>query len=387
MRILAIETSCDETSVSIVDIDDTHYTILAHSIWSQIHLHKEFGGVFPAVAQRAHAEHLPKMITQALFDAGYPIGTKTSGNSLDTSLMAPFLERYPETQAHLERDLAHTEIPDIDALAVTYGPGLEPALWVGISVAQALSVLWNIPLIPVNHMEGHIASAYIPNLEHGMRHKRMPCIYPACALLISGGHTEFVEMHAHNQFRVIGATRDDAVGEAFDKVARLIGLPYPGGPHIEKAAGQAGVLDDISFPRPMLHTQDFDMSFSGLKTAVRYFVQDIHGTITDTLKGSIARAFQDAVTDVLATKTKRVCETYHPQTFIVAGGVSANTHIKDALIQTIHAYNPKCTVIFPPKALATDNALMIACAAYDAYMRGDHTRINPITADGNLALG
>jgi N6-L-threonylcarbamoyladenine synthase len=252
--------------------------------------------------------------------------------------------------------------PAVDAIAVTMGPGLEPALWVGINGALALHTVWDIPVYPINHMEGHIVASTLSNHEGIFE---IPDIEtPACALLISGGHTELVRMPKWRSYKVIGKTKDDAVGEAFDKVARLLDLPYPGGPEISRLAEQARnesivVDEDLRLPRPMLHSGDLHFSLSGLKTAVLTRVNKRKPLDAKTKK-MFAFEFENAVTDVLVAKVKQAMYETKAMTLIVGGGVSANIHIRHAL-QAL-AESEGFHVFLPEKSLSTDNGLMIAAA-------------------------
>ena len=243
---------------------------------------------------------------------------------------------------------------------MTNGPGLEPALWVGINFAKALSLTWDIPLIPVNHMEGHIYSSVLQKENETI--VTLPDIaFPALSLLISGGHTELVLIKKWGSYEVVGATRDDAVGEAFDKVARMLGLPYPGGPEISKhaeAAREKQVELGQSLPRPMIDSDDLDFSFSGLKTAVLYRVKGKKLTRED--KEKLARGFEDAALDVLMTKTKRALEKTRARALIIGGGVSANKALRERFLQ--FAGTSDITLYIPELSLTTDNALMIAIA-------------------------
>jgi len=381
MRILAIETSCDETAVSVLECSgtttDLAFNVLGTGLYSQAKKHAEFGGVYPNLAKREHQQNLVPMLEIALSDAKLP----THDASFDLDGVQKILEReadlFDTLKAYFEKN---PHIPDIDAIAVTQGPGLEPALWVGLNFAKALSFAWSIPLIPVNHMEGHVLSVL-----HEREHNTVD--FPAIALLISGGHTELVLVEDWLTYERIGETRDDAVGEAFDKVARLLDLPYPGGPHISALAEMSRMEANktqvnadtnsrisadhlrqsaIHFPRPMIGTDDYDFSFSGLKTAVLYEVKK-QETITDVYRREIAREFEDAATDVLAAKTKRALEDHGAQTLIVGGGVIANTHIREALSKVAQDVGTK--IFLPSRELSTDNAVMIGIAGFLNYIK------------------
>lgn len=399
MRILSIETSCDETAVSIVnatgDFPHATYEVLGNSLFSQIDIHREYGGVFPAVAKREHAKALVPMLSHALREAHLhePHVTKLSPENLET--LHGILYREPGLGENLICFLEENKRPDIDLIAVTNGPGLEPALWVGINFARALSYAWNIPLVPINHMEGHILSSIFTK-------EKIPEIsFPALSLLISGGHTELVLMKKWGSYTKIGETRDDAAGEAFDKVARMLGLPYPGGPEIgarAEIAREKNLPLFATLPRPMIDSDNLDFSFSGLKTAVRYAVQDKvnaegregalgYKTLTEDDVASVACEFENAVTEVLQKKVEKAISQYGIQTLIVGGGVSANTHIRKTLTKCFKDEYPDLAVYFPHPKLSTDNSIMIALAGH-AHATSAHTfeHTGDIKADGNLTL-
>ena len=265
MRILSIETSCDETAISIVEatgeFPPARYEILGNALFSQIDIHKEFGGVFPTVAKREHQRTLVPMLQQALSEAELLDEGSTFVETATTTKLRELLNREEGLVDDLISFLAEYTLPEIDLIAVTSGPGLEPALWVGISFAKALASILKCPVVPVNHMEGHILASLYNVVEDD---QLAQIFFPAIALLVSGGHTELILMRDWVKYEKIGQTRDDAVGEAFDKVARLMGLPYPGGPEIGKRALIARTQNLSSYkeplPRPMLHSDDFDFS-------------------------------------------------------------------------------------------------------------------------------
>jgi len=390
MKILAIETSCDETAISIVEaggnLGNVSFKILANSILSQGLLHKEYGGVYPNLAKREHSKNLTPILQKTLTEAGMFEGVNSPLKRDQIIELKEILTREPELFVLLIAFLGKTKKPDIDAIAVTQGPGLEPALWVGINFAKALSVVWNIPVIPVNHMEGHVLSSLIKD------GKITSIEFPTLALLISGGHTQLVFMKDWSRYEIIGETRDDAVGEAFDKVARMLGLPYPGGPEISKLAQLAreeNLVSPYSLPRPMINSNDFDFSFSGLKTAVLYQIKNIkketgRDFLNDTEKKQIAREFENATADVLLEKTKHAIEELGIKTFVLGGGVSANKHIR----YTLETHLPQCVDIYvPPITLTGDNAIMVAAAGYFTIVSKKHIpKTKDITADGNLSL-
>ncbi len=397
MRILSIETSCDETAVSLVEgaggLASPSFTVHGNSLFSQIELHKEYGGVFPMLAKREHVKNLPPLLLQTLTEAGEKKETAPTAVSSTTEETWKKIENILAREEGLfesfKRDLEHLEKPNIEAICVTCGPGLEPALWVGISFAVALGLLWGIPVVPVNHMEGHIVSVLMETNDD------RPVSFPALALLISGGHTEIVEVSTWGSYTVIGRTRDDAVGEAFDKVARLLGLPYPGGPEISKLAEQArneNIPNLAKFPRPMINSGDLSFSFSGLKTSVLYYLRDFteknNRELAEDDKKDIAREFEDAVVETLLHKTKAALEETGAGTLIIAGGVIANKKIRETFKKLEETYSG-LLVKTPVHALATDNALMIASAGYIQTLLYPEklTEQKEIRAQGNLELG
>lgn len=315
-KILALETSCDETSVSVIE---NGQTILSNSVLSQIESHQRFGGVVPEVASRHHVENITVMIEEAL-------------------------------------QQAHTSIEDVDAVAVTQGPGLIGALLVGVNAAKALAFANDKPLIPVHHIAGHI---YANQLQSGLK-------FPLIALIVSGGHTELVYMENHLQFEVIGETRDDAVGEAYDKVARKIGLPYPGGPAIDRLAAQGE--DTYDFPRVWLEPDSYDFSFSGLKSAVINKLHQLEQKGEPIIPENVATSFQNSVVEVLVGKAMRACEAYGVKQLIVAGGVASNRGLRQAL--EVATTEKGIELAIPEPKLCTDNAAMIGAAAHEIYLKG-----------------
>ena len=352
MKILAIETSCDETAIALLDIDGPlkkpNIKILANTLLSQAKLHEAYGGVYPNLAKREHQKNLPILLDQVLLQA----------RSLEL------------------------EASDIDCIAVTEGPGLEPALWTGIVFAEDLAKKWVKPLVGINHMEGHILSI-LPDLK-----ERESLELPALALLVSGGHTELVYMKDFGEYEVIGRTRDDAVGEAFDKVARMLGLTYPGGPEISKRAELArgkGREDSIELPRPMIHSKDFDFSFSGLKTSVLYKVKEVEELSPEFIE-DMSRAFEDAAVETLVEKTRRALNKFDEvKTLIVGGGVSANKFLTQCLEKMIQEFQDKSLKI-ALRDLSTDNAVMIGLVAYSKLTKNPNLDEKEIKARGNLSF-
>jgi len=315
VRILAIETSCDETSVAIVE---NGRRILANVVSSQVNIHEKYGGVVPEIASRKHVETITIMQEEAIRQAG--IG-----------------------------------LADISAVAVTQGPGLVGSLLVGLVAAKALALALDVPLIGTHHIAGHIyANELVQELE-----------YPLVALVVSGGHTELVHMPARGQFRIIGETRDDAVGEAYDKVARALGLPYPGGPHIDRLAHMTD--DPLELPRAWLEHDSYDFSFSGLKSAVLNVLNQtkMRGDVIPPAR--VARGFQDSVCDVLAEKALRAVREFGARQLVLAGGVAANRGLRTVLAE--RCAQAGVQLVVPPLELCTDNAAMIAAAAYLKWER------------------
>ncbi|HAR6220570.1 TPA: tRNA (adenosine(37)-N6)-threonylcarbamoyltransferase complex transferase subunit TsaD [Staphylococcus pseudintermedius] len=315
-KILALETSCDETSVSVIE---NGQTILSNSVLSQIESHQRFGGVVPEVASRHHVENITVMIEEAL-------------------------------------QQAHTSIEDVDAVAVTQGPGLIGALLIGVNAAKALAFANDKPLIPVHHIAGHV---YANQLQSGLK-------FPLIALIVSGGHTELVYMENHLQFEVIGETRDDAVGEAYDKVARKLGLPYPGGPAIDRLAAQGE--DTYDFPRVWLEPDSYGFSFSGLKSAVINKLHQLEQKGDPIIPENVATSFQNSVVEVLVGKAMRACEAYGVKQLIVAGGVASNRGLRHAL--EVATAEKGIELAIPEPKLCTDNAAMIGAAAHEIYLKG-----------------
>lgn len=400
MKILGIETSCDETAVCLIDASGEgasfQYSVLGNALLSQAALHAQYGGVFPNLAKREHAKNLVPLLEDTLRQADMLNPAEATTLGAEMLQLKQLLEREEELFKQLLGHALHYQKPPVDCIAVTAGPGLEPALWVGINFAKALSMLWNVPIVAVNHMEGHVV---MPMMEvSGLRKSRNLDLrspdagmrefgWPVLSLLISGGHTELVLSKSFGEYQRIGETRDDAAGEAFDKVARLMDLPYPGGPEISKLANVAREKDiegDFTLTRPMLTSKDYDFSFSGLKNAVRLLVEKMQ-PLDEEKKMTIAREFEDTVADVLISKTLRAAEEHGVKTIVVGGGVSANIRIRELLAQKASEAGIE-KVLAPSVEHATDNALMIAIAGYFHAVRGGYAKSENIAATGNLRL-
>ena len=395
MKILGIETSCDETAVCILeaqgDVTTAQFNILGNALFSQVAIHKEYGGVFPAVAKREHAKNLVPLLGQAIRSAKMlvPVNQPNPVLAAKKSQLETLLEREKGLFEDFWKFVNEYEKPAVDMIAVTMGPGLEPALWVGVNFSKALAIAWNMPTYPVNHLEGHVLS---PLIE---AHQLQKIAFPALSLIISGGHTELVVIKDWLDYQVVGQTKDDAVGEAFDKVARMLDLPYPGGPEISNLAEQFSEQTkkelkekhNVIFPRPMIDSKDFDFSFSGLKTSVLYFIKKLRDSnieITPELKSVIAQEFQNAVTDVLVSKTQKAFDEFGVKNLILGGGVVANTHIRQAFEKMI-LRSPHVHLIIPPVNISTDNAIMIAISGYFNFLLGRAARTD-YKAIGNLSL-
>src|SRR5690625_1998425 len=329
--ILGIETSCDETAVAIVKNGNE---ILSNVVASQIESHKRFGGVVPEIASRHHVEQITIVLEEAL-------------------------------------EKSELSWNDIDAIAVTEGPGLVGALLIGINAGKALAFAKKKPLIGVHHIAGHI---YANRIETEFE-------FPLIALIVSGGHTELVLMKGHGHYEVIGETLDDAAGEAFDKVARMLNLPYPGGPHIDRLAQEGE--ETIDFPRAWLEEGSFDFSFSGLKSAVINKIHNAKQRGEELKKEDVAASFQASVVDVLVEKTSRAAKEYQVRQVIVAGGVAANKGLRSALEEEFNKLN--IPLLIPPFNLCTDNAAMIAAAGTIAYEQGKRSGLD-LNANPSLIL-
>lgn len=310
MLILGLESSCDETGVALIDSEKG---LLSHAIHTQIDMHRLYGGVVPELASRDHIRRVIPLIEQVLGEAD-----KTKD--------------------------------ELDAIAVTEGPGLAGALLVGVSVAHAIGMALNVPVIGVHHMEGHLLANLLADPAPE---------FPFMALLVSGGHTQIMKVNAFGDYELLGETLDDAVGEAFDKTAQLLGMAYPGGPAVSALAdkGQSGAIE---LPRPMMHAPNLDMSFSGLKTAVLTAVNNAEDPQDETFRQNLARGFVDSVVDVLVHKAIKAMKAHKMKTLVVAGGVSANKQLRNRLVQETRKRG--MTVFFPPIKLCTDNGAMIAVA-------------------------
>lgn len=332
--ILAIESSCDETAAAVVK---NGREVLSNIISSQIELHKLYGGVVPEIASRKHIEKINPVIREALAEAGM-------------------------------------KLEDMDAIGVTYGPGLVGALLVGVAAAKAISYAKNIPLVGVHHIEGHISANYIENKDLEP---------PFLGMVVSGGHTHLVMVEDYGKYEILGKTRDDAAGEAFDKVARAIGLGYPGGPKIDKLAKE-GNPQAIAFPRAHVADALLDFSFSGLKSSVLNYINSCEMKHQEICRADVAASFQAAVVDAIVSHTILAVKTYHIDKVALAGGVASNSALRQAMKEKCEAAGIK--FYYPSPILCTDNAAMIGCAAYYEYLAGTRHGLD-LNAVPNLKIG
>jgi N6-L-threonylcarbamoyladenine synthase len=326
MIILSIDTSCDDTCIAILKIEKKKIKVLSNIISSQIDIHQKYGGVYPSLAKREHEKNLVPVLKQAM------------------------------NKAKVKEKFAK---PDL--IAVTTGPGLEPCLWVGLNFAKSLSFIWNIDLVPVNHIEGHILANFI-NGNANLK-------FPAICLVVSGGHTQIILMRKIKDYKIIGETRDDAAGECFDKTARILGLPYPGGPSIVRQIEKFPISVSkfqIKLPRPMIYSKDYDFSFSGLKTAVLYDHKKRNKKIRTSQKyiSEMAKEIQQSIIDVLIKKTIKAAKDYKVKTIILGGGVTANQELKKQFKKKIEKEIPECFFSAPNSKSCTDNAAMVGVAGY-----------------------
>jgi len=330
MIILSIETSCDETSAALLEIKQNSFNVLNNVVSSSVELQAKYGGIVPEVAARAQMEYI------------IPV---------------------------LQETLGQVDPDEIDAIAVTVGPGLATSLQVGIDSAKSLAYLWRKPIIPINHLEGHL---YSPLLESNNME------FSAVGLIVSGGHTELILLNDFLDYKLLGRTRDDAAGEAFDKVAKLLGLGYPGGPIISQLA-EKGDFKKYDFPRGMIDSGDYDFSFSGIKTSILYTVRDNPELSAKQNLPNVAASFQQAVADVLVAKAKKALEDNGAKTLLVGGGVSANPLLRNELNQMCKELNTQCLI--SPLVNTGDNAAMIALAGYYRYQDKNYIKPDPQSKD------
>lgn len=412
LNILAIDTSCDDTCLSIIKVKSEksrlwpQFKILANFISSQAKIHQKWGGVYPNLAKREHEKNLVLGLEQVL----------KKGNLLKPKIKEKFqrskfqifeeiLKREKRLLKQLKKFLKKYRKPKIDLIGITIGPGLEPCLWVGVNFVKALAFYWNLVVIPVNHIEGHI----LVNLLSLQNEKKIK-LFPAICLVVSGGHTQLILMKKIGNYKIIGETRDDAAGECFDKTARILGLGYPGGPALAAAAAAAAAAPDaavsgtkiilksnnrfdhqnqILLPRPMLHQKNYDFSFSGLKTAVLYHFKKQPLKIRRSKKyiQAMATEIQQAIIDVLISKTLRAINEHKVKTLILGGGVIANQKLQTQFKEKIKKEFSYLNYLMPQPCYATDNAVMIGITASCYYLKEKRTKNwNEIWTDSNLGF-
>lgn len=351
MIILAIETSCDDTCLALIEAKgrkEAKIKILSNLISSQVKIHQKYGGVYPLLAKREHQKNLPLVFEKVKKEA---------------------------------------KNPKIDLITVTVGPGLEPCLWVGVNFANDLAEKLNLPIMPVNHIEAHIfASLFQEDLKLQAFNK----IFPAIALVVSGGHTQLILVKEFAKYKILGETRDDAAGECFDKIARTLGLAYPGGPAIEKQASKVKKANKIpiKMPRPMIYQKNYDFSFSGLKTAALYHFKKQKPKVRKSKEyiESMSKEVQEAIIDVLIHKTIKAAKDYKVKSIILGGGVTANKELRKQFKEKIKKDLANTKYYIPDSKYSTDNALMIALTAYFHWVFGKKRNWKKVTVNANLRI-
>lgn len=421
MKILAIETSCDDTGIAVIKASGNKkpvFDIAANIVSSQIEVHKKWGGVYPTLAKREHQKNLVPTLEKALKEASI-LKNPNSQFLIPNQIQIPKFKKLKEIlnreeilYGQLKNFLMKYEKPDaegpdgggIDAIAVTIGPGLEPCLWVGVNFARALSYFWNLPIIPVNHVEAHIFANFVGKIQNS---KTKSQNFPAICLVVSGGHTQLILMKDFGKYEILGETKDDAAGECFDKVAKILGLGYPGGPVIAALAEKAsklkvtedsppqpcGGLSSAKLPRPMIHTKDYAFSFSGLKTAVLYNFKSQSPQTRKSKKYimEICAETQQAIIDVLIKKTIKAAKDFRAKSVILGGGVSANKELRKQMAKKIKKEFPDANYLAPEPKYSTDNAAMIGVAAYYNWLKNPPTSLREvrrvrIKAEANLRI-
>ena len=373
MKILAIETSCDDSAIALIETEDEEipsFRVLFNLVSSQTELHKKWGGIYPLLARREHQKNLPLLLKEILTE---------KGESEVKKEIAKILAREELIIPSLVELLKNHKRPKIDLIALTVGPGLDPSLWTGVNFAKALSYQWGIPIVPVNHIEAHLLVSLFSFKDDLLKFEARDDDFPAMGLIVSGGHTQLVLMSRPGSYEIVGETRDDAAGECFDKTARILGLGYPGGPAISaKAEGATGSVEPL--PRPMLDQKNHDFSFSGLKTAVLYrHKKDPEKIKNDDHLRAESKEIQQAIIDVLISKTLSAAKEYGARSIVTGGGVISNKELRQQL-----AKKAKIKVFFPAEEGRTDNALMISVVGYQNRKKA--VKYDKIKADPNLRL-
>jgi len=392
LKILAIETSCDETAIALVEasggLKNPRFKIFKNLVASQIKIHRPYGGVVPTLAKREHLRNLPNLFNKILLREADRLKSKIPAYADLPADKAGASAGRKNQKSKLQFKIQKF-FKTIDLITVTVGPGLEPCLWTGINFAKDLAKKWKKTLSGTSHLEGHLYSFLLPKTD-GFRLKNL---FPAIALVVSGGHTALLLMKDLAHCKKLGETRDDAAGECFDKVARLLHLPYPGGPAIEKLS-KSGNPAFVIFPRPMMNQKNFDFSFSGLKTAVLYYLRQSINSEGRSLDNwrlvvskpptvDVAASFQAAVFDVLITKTLRAARQYRARSFLLSGGVASNKAFQKKFALRIKKDNPSLKFLAPPRNFCLDNAAMIAVAGYLNFLKSKKYRL---TARGDLTI-
>lgn len=382
--IIGIDTSCDDTCIAIIKAKIKNSKLknletLSNVVSSQVKLHAKYGGVYPALAKREHQKNLPLVLKKALKEANFPA----------FNLQFPVLK---QSQLQKLKNLK------IDFIAVTVGPGLEPCLWQGINFAKDLAKLLNAPIIPINHIEGHIIANFLPknNFNFQFLISNPKKLFPAICLVVSGGHTQLILMENIGKYKIIGETKDDAAGECLDKTARILGLSYPGGPAIAKIANlhkflsvnnksKSSKIINIKLPRPMIYQKNYDFSFSGLKTAVLYKTKSLKLKMkNENYISAMANEIQQAIIDVLIYKTIKAANSFKAKSIILGGGVTANDELKKQFKLQIKNNKLKLNFLVPLKKLCTDNGAMIAATA--AFHLNENKPFKKIQANSNLRI-
>jgi N6-L-threonylcarbamoyladenine synthase len=388
MKILGIETSCDDTGVAVLEAKlPDKLEVISNVISFQVKIHEKYGGVFPTLAKREHQRNLVPVMIRALKEARL--------------LNSKFKNQKSKLQFKIE-DLNKYLSKKIDLIAVTVGPGLEPCLWVGVNFAKELAKKLKVPLLPVNHIEAHLIANFISfnqklnNFKMAQKRNqnkifgKFKNLFPAVGLVVSGGHTELVLIKDIGKYKILGQTRDDAAGECFDKTARILGLPYPGGPAIAAVADQKqnnNLKFKIDLPRPMINQKNYDFSFSGLKTAVLYKVKsEKQKAKSKSYVKAMASEIQQAIIDVLIHKTLKAAQENNAKAIILGGGVAANKELRKQLKEKAKKELPKVKCLMPDPVFCTDNGAMIAAAGYYQWLKNKKKSTKSIEANANLRL-
>lgn len=411
MEILAIETSCDDTCVAMIktlDKKGVHFKILSNITSSQIKIHRKWGGVYPSLAKREHQKNLVPVLRETLGKTKLLKKRNRDYQVLSSKyqVLQEILKREDYLRKKLKKFFKNYQRPEINLIAITIGPGLEPCLWVGINFARALAFYWELPVVPINHIEAHILANFITR-------PGLVIQFPVICLVVSGGHTQLILMKNYGKYKILGETRDDAAGECFDKVARILGMGYPGGPAIEAEASKfqtrhqskarcwtspapkqsfwCGVSKSkfrIRLPRPMIYHKNYDFSFSGLKTAVLYHYQNQPRRIRTSKKyiQEMSAEVQKAVIDVLIYKTIKAAKEYKARSIILGGGVVANKELSKQFKKKIKEEMPETKCLIPSTEFCTDNAVMVAVAGYFHWLRKEVRNQKEIEAEANIKI-